>query len=254
LTPTRTPRRTAAGLADRVTADLTDGVADAELVILAAPVQTILQLIAELPAARPDGCLLLDLGSAKTAICQAMSALPAQFQAMGGHPMCGKETAGFAAADPELYRNQTFVLCRNGRTTPSVEQVSLAILDCIGSHPIFLPPDVHDNLVGASSHLPYLAAAALVQTAAALPDNRVWQISASGFRDASRLSGSDPTMMLDILLTNRTAVLGHLQNYLDELTAVQQLLQTKDEKALAKWLAAAQSHYQEYKTIKRKAS
>lgn len=244
-------RQAAAGLADLVTADLAVGVADAELVILAAPVRAILQLLAELPTARPDGCLLLDLGSAKTAICQAMAALPGQFQAIGGHPMCGKETAGFAAADPDLYRNQTFVLCRSGRTTPRIEQAALDILARIGSRPLFLPPDAHDGLVGASSHLPYLVSAALMTTAAALRDDQVWQVSASGFRDSSRLSGSDPAMMLDILLTNRTAVLDHLQNYLAELTAVQQLLQTGDEKALAQWLAAAQQHHRSYKQARR---
>ncbi len=241
-------RQAAAGLADRVTADLADGVTDAELVILAAPVRAILRLVAELPAARPDGCLLLDLGSTKEIICRSMAAMPSQFQAIGGHPMCGRETAGFAAADPDLYRNQTFVLCRNGRTTPRVEQVSLAILARIGSRPLFLPPDMHDGLVGASSHLPYLASAALMQTAAALRDDQVWRVSASGFRDTSRLSGSDPAMMLDILLTNRTAVLDHLQKYLAELTAVQQLLQTGDEEMLAQWLTTAQRHHQVYKT------
>ncbi|MFQ5420871.1 MAG: prephenate dehydrogenase dimerization domain-containing protein, partial [Anaerolineae bacterium] len=111
---------------------------------------------------------------------------------------------------------------------------------------------VHDRLVGLSSHLPYLTATALMQTAVAFQDEQVWSVTASGFRDTSRLAGSDPAMMLDILLTNRTAVLEHLQKYGEALTAVQQLLQANDEKALAKWLAAAQSHYQEYKTKKQK--
>ncbi|MFQ5435971.1 MAG: prephenate dehydrogenase, partial [Anaerolineae bacterium] len=138
-------RQAAAGLADLITDDLAAGVAGADMVILATPVRAILRLLTELPAARPDGCLLMDLGSAKTAVCQAMSSLPPTFQSIGGHPMCGKETAGFAAADPHLYQNQTFVLCRNGRTTSHIEQTALAIVAHIGSHPLFLPPDVHDR-------------------------------------------------------------------------------------------------------------
>lgn len=250
LIDTNPQTRTAVtSLADLVTGDFTGGTATAELVILAAPAQTIVRLLAELPAARPDGCLVLDLGSTKAAICRAMSDLPPRFQAIGGHPMCGKEIGGFAAADPDLFKNQPFVLCRNGRTTPQVEEAALAILRCIGSRPLFLSPELHDKLVGMSSHLPYLAAAALTNTTAALNTDQVWRVSASGFRDTTRLSGSDPTMMLDILLTNRTAVLNHLQNYLAELTAVQQLLQDGDEDGLAHWLAAAQKAHRVYKSF-----
>lgn len=243
-------RRAAERLADVVTADFAAGVRDAELVILATPVRSIVHLLAELARVRPEGCMVLDLGSTKQDICQAMAALPEGFQALGGHPMCGKETAGFSAATPDLYREKTFVLCRQKRTTTAVETLVLELLAIVGARPLFLPPDVHDELVAAVSHLPYLAAGSLMRAAFALGDERAWTVSASGFRDTSRVAGTDPQMMLDILLTNRTAVVEQLQRYQAEVTAVLHLLKAGEETALAGWLTETQREYREYRTMK----
>ncbi len=243
-------RVAAARLADVVTADFAAGVRDAELVILATPVRSIVALLAELARVRPGGCMVLDLGSTKTDICRAMANLPDGFQALGGHPMCGKETAGFGAATPDLYRDKTFVLCRNGRTTTAVETLVLELLTIVGARPLFLPPEVHDEIVAGVSHLPYLVAGSLMRTAFAIGDERSWAVSASGFRDTARVAGTDPQMMLDILLTNRLAVLAQLQRFQAEVTAVTDLLQSGDESALAAWLAETQREYREYRMIK----
>lgn len=238
-------------LADVVTADFAEGVADAELVILATPVRTVLHLLAELARLRPYGCMVMDVGSSKVTIGEAMSNLPATFQAIGGHPMCGKEIAGFGAATPDLFRKQTFVLCRNARTTPAVEAQAKTIVNLIGANLLWLPADLHDSIVAVVSHLPYLVAAALMHNAAAMADENVWPVSASGFRDTSRVSGTDPTMMLDILLTNKTAVLDQLAQYQAELTAVQQFIETEDEAQLRQWLTETQQHYLTYRDKKR---
>lgn len=245
-----TTRQAAERLADLVTADFAAGVAEAELVVLATPVRSIVALLAELARARPEGCMVLDLGSTKADICRAMANLPEGFQALGGHPMCGKETAGFGAATPDLYRDKTFVLCRQARTTTAVEALVLELLAIVGARPLFLPPEVHDEIVAAVSHLPYVAAGALTRAAFAMGDERTWMVSASGFRDTSRVAGTDPQMMLDILLTNRTAVLAQLQRFQAEVTAVTNLLQSGDEAALAAWLAETQNQYKAYRTRK----
>lgn len=235
---------------DQVTDDLALGMQTADLLILATPVKTILHLLAELPSICPDGCLVLDLGSTKQTINAALGALPAQFQAIGGHPMCGKETAGLLAADAGLYQDQAFILTRNGRTTPTIEQLALAIIAAIGAQPLFLDAARHDRIAAAVSHVPYLISAVLMHTAAALDDEFVWPVSASGFRDTSRLSGSDPRMMLDILLTNKTAVLEQLNQFQTTLTALSDLLLSEDESELAAWLATAQRTYIDYRTQK----
>jgi prephenate dehydrogenase len=228
------------GVCDLVTGDLSAGMQAADLLILATPVRTILHLLQELPRIRASGCLVLDLGSTKQAICEAMSALPPSFSAIGGHPMCGKEAAGYQAATPELYQRRVFVLVRTGRTTTTVETLALEVIAAMGAAPVYLFPEEHDRLVAAVSHLPYILANALLQRSAA-EDPAAWRLSASGFRDVTRLAGSDPRMILDILLTNRQAVAAQLAAFQEELGEVARLLDDSgSEAALLEWLEAGQ--------------
>lgn len=228
------------GLVDSAADDLAQGIAGADLVVLAAPARAILTLLVQLPRIRPEGCRLLDLGSTKGEICRAMDKLPANFAAIGGHPMCGRERSGLAAAQPNLYRGKRFILCRTGRTTPAVEATALQIIEWLGAQPLFLPADEHDRMVAAVSHLPYMVAASLmaVVNRSHPPDSAVWQVSASGWRDTTRLAGSDPRMMLDILMTNRAAVLDWLGEYAGSLEELTALLRRGDEEELFQWLTA----------------
>lgn len=240
---------------DYVTDNFALGIKEADVVIFATPVQTILQLLAELPTLRPEGCMVIDLGSTKSTICAAMEALPDGFTAIGGHPMCGKEVAGLAAAVPDLYRHQIFILTHHGRTDTAVETLALELIEAIGAKPLLLPAALHDQMVAAISHLPYLVSSMLMavvaqQAAGANGDERLWQVSASGFRDTSRLSGSDPAMLRDILLTNKEAILTQLAHYQERLTAVTHLIEQGDENLLAAWLQDRQAEYALYKQKK----
>lgn len=235
------------GIVDAAIEALTVDAPPLDLLVLATPVRVILDTLARLPAARPDGCLVIDLGSTKRAVVAAMNALPPPFAAVGGHPMCGRETSGLAAAVHDLYRDQTFILCPTARTTPAAEATARALVAAVGARPLWLDAAEHDALVAAVSHLPALVSAALLRAAAG---ERQWAVSASGFRDTARLAGSDPRMMLDILLTNREPVLAALDGYAGELAALRAALAAGDEAALADWLAAAQVNYAAYRRYK----
>lgn len=237
-------------LGDIVTDDFAAGVRDAELLILATPVRAIVSLLEELPLVHEKGCMVIDLGSSKMAIGEAMAALPSRFSAIGGHPMCGRETPGFRAATPDLYRDRNFVLCANRRTTPQMQMQATVLLDLIGANPIVLQAKFHDELVASISHLPYVVSGALMQTVAGMQNDIIWSLSASGFRDTSRISGTDPTMMLDILLTNKSAVLeqiGRFQTCIDDLAT---LLEAEDEVGLRRWLESSRRGYLAYRTRK----
>jgi prephenate dehydrogenase len=240
----------AQGDLDFVTGNLQVGLAAADLIILATPVRSILQILGDLPTLLPKGCQVMDLGSTKQAIGAAMAALPPTFSAIGGHPMCGKEKAGFAAADSDLFRNQNFVLCPNERTTPALEKTADAVVKAVGANPLILSAEAHDNIVAMTSHLPYLISAMLMHQVSAMADDRVWSVSASGFRDTSRLAGSDPQMMLDILLTNKEAVLSQLQRYRGELDSLAVFLEDEDEEKIASWLEESQRQHMNYRKAK----
>lgn len=232
------------GVVDAATDDLGAGATAVDMLIFATPVRATLSLLETLPTLCPDGRLVADLGSTKADVIAAMDRLPESFQAIGGHPMCGKESSGLAAASADLYQNQTFVLCRSRRTSPGLEALMGELVAAIGARPVWLTAATHDEIVAAVSHLPYLLSAALMRVVAA---EEQWAISASGFRDVSRLAGSDTRMMLDILLTNRAAILAALEHYQADLAALAVILQQADEAALAGWLAEARVRHAAYR-------
>ena len=184
--------------------DQLDGARDADLIVLGAPVRTILKQIPQLGTIARDGALILDMGSTKRAMVRAMNQLPEHLTAVGGHPMCGKEVAGFDAAEANLYQNKIFVLTKTERTTPDAFSTARLLAQTIGSRVIELDAARHDEIVASISHLPYVVAANLVNTIAgfAQDDKQVWDIAAGGFRDTTRVAASDVPMMMDILLTN----------------------------------------------------
>jgi prephenate dehydrogenase len=234
------------GIVDTAEEALTAGSPPIDLLVLATPVRAILETLGELPHLRPAGCGVLDLGSTKRAVVATMETLPEQFAAIGGHPMCGKETAGLAAAAANLFRGHTFVLCPTARATPTLEGQVLALIEAIGARPAILDATDHDRLAAAISHLPYVVSAALMRSAA---DERLWSMTASGFRDASRLAGTDPRMMLDILLTNRDHILIAIKGYEAELIALRETLDRSDEVALLDWLVTAQLAHAAYRRV-----
>lgn len=215
-----------AGAVDLATNDLQTGVMGADIVILATPVRTIVSMLRELaPALRP-GTIVMDMGSTKATICAALDQLPDHIQPIGGHPMTGKETAGFQAAEPHLYRNATWVLTPLPRTSGQTIALAGELVQAVGAWPVVIPPQRHDELVATISHLPYLVAGALVHAARDMAeiDPRVWDLAAGGFRDTSRVAASDTQMFLDILVTNRPAVLAQLDSFLHHLEELRMCL------------------------------
>jgi prephenate dehydrogenase len=231
----------AAGAVDVATRDVAEGAASADVVVLATPVRTIMRLLPEVGRAARPGALIMDMGSSKAQICAAMAALPAGLQPVGAHPMCGKESAGFAAAEASLYRSRPFVLCPLERTAPEALAAAHRLARAVGARPLVVDPRAHDCAVAAISHLPYAVATALVRTVDAAGAELPWSLAASGFRDTTRVAASDVDMMLDTLLTNREAVLDWLDAFADELAGLRSALAGGDEAGLRGQLCAAQA-------------
>ncbi|HXF69822.1 MAG TPA: prephenate dehydrogenase/arogenate dehydrogenase family protein, partial [Thermoflexus sp.] len=175
-------------------------VAAADGVILATPVGSIEVLLQTLPW-RP-GQLVLDTGSTKRRIVAAMGRLPEGVSAVGGHPMAGKERSGFQAADPDLFLDRPFILVPTPRTTPEAAARAEALVAALGARPIWMDAEVHDRRVAWVSHLPYVVAMALMAAVEAAEDPALWEIAASGFRDATRVAASDPRMMGEVVRSN----------------------------------------------------
>jgi len=239
-------RALATGAADQASPDLALA-AQADIVVLAAPVRTILALLPQVGQQMRAGAIVIDLGSTKREITRAMELLPASVQPIGGHPMCGREVAGFDAADAQLFRGAAFVLTPLARTLPPTLACAEAIVRAIGARPLVLDPARHDQIVATTSHLPFAVAALLMTTADDLArhDELVYGLAASGFRDTSRLAASDTQMMSDVLLTNSRNVGSALRDYGRHLNALADVVEREDESTLQAILQSAAARRRE---------
>ena len=230
-----------------------EAAAEADLIVLATPVSVIIRQIADIDrlataGALREGVVVTDMGSTKAAICDAMAQLPANVQPVGGHPMCGKETSGLNVAEGSLYRDAPFILCPLPRTEPWATALVAELAETVDACPLTLDPQHHDRLTAAISHAPYLASVAVFAAAADLAsgDPVAWQLAASGFRSTTRLAGSDPVMMADILHSNRAAVLELIDRLREQLDLMASLVAGDDSAALQAELARIQTQRQAF--------
>ena len=226
-------------IVDVVTDDLYEGVSDADTVILATPVGIISELLRRrIGSYLRNNTLLIDVGSTKQDICEAMGRLPIGINAVGGHPMAGKEYSGIQSGDANLFVGKPFVLCDTRRTTPATIARALPLVRTIGAIPIQMNAEEHDQIVAAISHLPYLLSTTLVATVAERADENdsYWQLAASGFRDTSRLASSDIKMMSDILGTNTQAVTMVLAMFRMHLARLEAMLLSGDQEKVVELL------------------
>lgn len=227
------------GVVDEVTDDLYAGVHDADTVILATPVRAILDILRNrIGAYLRSNTLLIDIGSTKADITEVMGRLPVGIHAIGGHPMTGKERSGVRESEAAIYQGKPFVLCQTRRTTPATRGRALALVRTIGAEPVEMDADRHDRVVATISHVPYLLSAALMGTATrqAERDEAVWALAAGGFRDMTRLAGSDITMMSDITSTNTQAIAELLAHFRVQLATLETMLISGDQDRLAETL------------------
>jgi len=219
------------GAADAAAASPADAVAHADVVVLAVPTGAIRNTLVEIaPALRP-GALVTDVASVKgPAVDAAREVLPEHVTFVGGHPMAGAERGGMAHADALLFENAVYVLTPPAGTEADPRAVWLA--RSVGARPVVMAPGRHDAVVAAVSHLPQLAAVALVGLAAEVGDDAL-ALAAGGFRDMTRIASSPFGMWGDILAANRPAVLGVLDAYAGGLGALRAAVEAGDLGALA---------------------
>ena len=213
---------------------------EVDLVILAAPVPSIIALIYQLPFTISHPCIVMDLGSTKKQIVDAMSCLPERFDPIGGHPICGKEKLSLANAERTLYYAAPFLLTPLERTSPRALSAANQIIDALGAKASILDATEHDRILASTSHLPFLLASAL---ALATPTD-VAAFIGTGFKSTSRVAGTPSSMMLGVLQSNRENVLNALHGLQQQLAEVESALASEDFTQLETLLNQSRSSYQ----------
>jgi prephenate dehydrogenase len=227
------------GALDHATTDLAEGVAGADRIVLAAPVLANETLLAQVWEAAPAGSVVTDVGSTKRGIVAAAERLAGgrrRVHFVGSHPMAGSDRAGYGVARVDLFQGATVVLTPTEATDAAAAKSVSELWSAVGARVVTLDPEVHDRAVAAISHLPHVAAWALVDAVLRFEPDAL-QIAARGFKDTTRIAASDPDVWREILVDNREAVRASLAAFRAALDGLEALVAAGDGPALTAYLA-----------------
>lgn len=224
------------GAIDEGVLDAAEAVRQADLVIFCTPVDQIAEQVLALAPSCPPGCLLTDAGSTKRQILKSIEpALPPGVHYVGSHPLAGSEKQGPEYADENLFQDKLAIVTRTGATDPDALERTSQFWQSLGSRVCVMSPQEHDDALAFTSHLPHLLAASL---AGSLPSS-LSGLTASGFRDTTRIAAGDPELWTAIFSQNREAVLDALELLLERLGCFRDCLQAGEWSRLHDLLAQA---------------
>jgi prephenate dehydrogenase len=223
---------------DSCTRDLQAAVTGADLIVLCTPLAQMLPLFKEMLPAVKRGAIITDVGSVKATVVKDLESLVAKAGAhfIGSHPMAGAEKTGVAAARADLFVNAVCVVTPTKRSNPAALKKTELFWSAVGARVLRLAPELHDELVSRSSHLPHVAAATLANLVLdpAHPKSQPL-LCANGFRDTTRIASGSPEMWRDIAMANRKNLSKALEKFIRDLKKVQNILNQGDEKAAEKF-------------------
>ncbi|MDQ3660835.1 MAG: prephenate dehydrogenase [Actinomycetota bacterium] len=197
------------GAIDHAAPSVTEAAKDAGLVFLCMPTDVMPETLERLAAAGPDA-IVSDVGSAKAMVVEEGERLFGPLF-VGGHPMTGSERHGIEAADAALFHDAHWVLTPTALTSSESYAAVAGVVTMLGARPVALNPASHDALVARLSHLPQLAASAIVELAAGAGERAaLLGLAGPGFRDVTRIAASDPDLWVAIIKANTKAVVDSL--------------------------------------------
>lgn len=245
------------GIIDSIAADIHEATAQADLIILAVPVQSMEQVLRDIDL---KDQVITDVGSVKGIAVEAarrvFGKLPENF--IPGHPIAGSEKQGVVAADPNLFRQHKVILTPEEASNPAAIASVEKLWRGLGADVVRMSVSHHDDVLAQTSHLPHLLAYALVDTLSAGGDSlEVFEYAAGGFRDFSRIAASDPTMWSDIFQANKEPLVQVLDQYLLKLETLKQLIESGEADQIKDLLSrakVARDHFSNIQAIVRSKS
>jgi prephenate dehydrogenase len=226
------------GAVDRTTTNLVLGVAEADMVIVATPVDMIADTIRAVAAANPRATIT-DAGSTKAQICREVKSFASDGQSglaggppaprfIGSHPIAGDHRTGPEHARANLLQDRVVAVTPDDHTPPGLVERVTEFWESLGAEVVLLSPEEHDRALAATSHLPHLIAAAL---AAATPEEWL-RLAGTGWGDTTRIAAGDPQLWTQIFTQNRAAVLDALRRFEHQLAVFDEALSAGEPAAL----------------------
>ncbi len=223
---------------------LREAAAAADICFVATPVRTIVEVVRDVLDASDSNCIVTDMGSTKSSLMRAIDSA-GEKRFIGGHPVCGSETAGVSNAREDLFVNATYFLTPGQGVNPSNYEKLHGFLTGVGALPTAIDPDSHDRIMALVSHMPHvLANSAVNQVGAVNLDGREALLSAGpSFRDMTRVAGSNPQVWTDIFMENRHWLSAVLKEHRDSVDRIAAALDAGDEQLLVEMITeAAHNH------------
>jgi prephenate dehydrogenase len=217
------------GAVDETTTDFNKGIIGADLIVLATPVNTILDNIETLGKEHRRGCIITDLGSTKSAIVErAEKVLHHSLLFVGSHPLVGSEKKGAQHANAQLYEGGSCIMTPTDKTNRLAKEKIKQFWSQLGSPVKFMTPQEHDQVLAYISHLSHLTAFALMK---AMPDTYL-EHATQGLKDTTRIAASDPLVWRDITLSNHKPILKALDEVVKVLAAMRKSIVARDQDGL----------------------
>lgn len=227
------------GVLSRIETNL-EALSECDILFLCAPVLTNINYLHKLKPMIKPNCILTDVGSVKGSIQEAVTDLGMERQFIGGHPMAGTEKTGYHHSSETLMKNAYYILTPSQASNPSMIETLKQFVVEIGAVPVIMEPSVHDEAVAAISHIPHIAAAALVNLVRSQGQaDLMRQLSAGGFKDITRVASSSSEMWQNICLSNKESIIKFLQELQLSLQDIISMLTQDDSDRIYRFFADA---------------
>lgn len=207
-----------------------EDVKDADLVLVAIPVDVNIEVIKKILDVVSDQCLVIDTGSTKAKLCDALANHPKRRNFLAAHPIAGTEFSGPEAAVLNLYRNKTNIICEVEKTAFKLQEKALEIFQKLGMRIRYMDAKSHDKHIAYVSHLSHISSFMLGKTVLEKEKNEkdIFDMAGSGFASTVRLAKSSPAMWTPIFQENKDNVLETLTEYINNLTHFKKLMEENE--------------------------
>lgn len=223
------------GAVDFASSDLEKVIGDADFIFLSPPVLQIVPMVKKILPYLKDGAIITDAGSTKQFIWQELkNILPPNVYYIAGHPMTGREKSGVTAANKNLFKNKAYVIIEDNGVPAEVREKLMALLRLTEANFTSLDIAKHDRCASIISHVPHVAAAALVTLLNRAGDDldSCLKLIGGGFKDTTRIASSNADMWADICMTNGAAISANLRDLQNILGEVINAIDTQDRQAI----------------------
>jgi prephenate dehydrogenase len=217
------------GMADETA--IPDILSNTGIIFLCVPVSFISSTVRVIAKHIPRGTIITDTGSVKKSVVRDVeAALPDGVSFVGGHPMAGSERSGFRWAREDMFYRAPYILTPTPETDAETLWTMVKLVRDLGAKPIIMSPEEHDRVAAAMSHLPQVISTTLVNAVAKVhPEGSVMDHAGGGWRDTTRIAGSNAVMWKDILISNKDQILPLISAFKEQLSVLETAIKTSDE-------------------------